>query len=80
MGPLPPWVAAVVGAGAQQLTTTSIPLDKAYPLLVLLGLSVLPLLLSTANAVAKAVTGEALFIGRMDSPASLASSVLRQRI
>ena len=71
---------AVVGAGAQQLTTTSIPLDKAYPLLVLLGLSVLPLLLSTANAVAKAVTGEALFIGRMDSPASLASSVLRQRI
>ena len=36
--------------------------------------------LDKAYPVAKAVTGEALFIGRMDSPASLAGSVLRQRI
>ena len=63
---------AAVGAGAQELVTnidpgSSVGLDRAYPLLVLLCLSILPLLLAIANAAVKAVTGKALFLGRIDT-------------
>jgi len=53
------------------------PMAQAYPLLVLLGLSILPLLLAIANAAAKAVTGKALFLGRIDTydPRGPSSSV-----
>ena len=47
--------------------TVHAPMAQAYPLLVLLGLSILPLLLSIANAAAKAVTGKSLFLGRIDT-------------
>jgi len=43
------------------------PMAQAYPLLVLLCLSILPLLLAIANAAVKAVTGKALFLGRIDT-------------
>jgi len=65
-------VAAAAAVGAQELvlnidSANSVGLDRAYPLLVLLGLSILPLLLSIANAAAKAVTGKSLFLGRIDT-------------
>ena len=53
------------------------PMAQAYPLLVLLCLSILPLLLAIANAAVKAVTGKALFLGRIDTydPRGPSSSV-----
>merc|ERR1740130_2151066 len=70
--PIDDVAAAAAGAGAQELvlnidSANSVGLDRAYPLLVLLGLSIMLLLLSIANAAAKAVTGKSLFLGRIDT-------------